>query len=89
MAKPFVEDRQRDNETLNEKIRSIDLSEDALATLRKSKKVRSNTVRTSKYNVVTFLPYNLFEQFSKKFANLYFLVIMGMQMITVISISNG
>ena len=32
---------------------------------------------------------NLFEQFSKKMANLYFLVIMFMQMIDKISISNG
>ena len=46
-------------------------------------------MRTSKYSILTFVPYNLFEQFTKKLANLYFLVIMGMQMITVISISNG
>ena len=72
-----------------QKIRSIDLSKEALTALRKSKNVRSNTVRTSKYNLLTFVPFNLFEQFTKKFANLYFLVIMGMQMITVISISNG
>ena len=51
--------------------------------------MRSNSVRTSKYSILTFLPFNLFEQFSKKLANLYFLVIMGMQMINVISISNG
>jgi len=57
--------------------------------MRKSKKVRSNTVRTSKYSIITFVPYNLFEQFTKKLANLYFLVIMFMQMIPVISISNG
>lgn len=35
--------------------------------------VPSNKISTSKYNVVTFLPMNLFEQFSKA-ANLYFLV---------------
>ena len=89
MAQPFVNDGLPTGAAPVEKIRSIDLSEEALTALRKSKKVRSNTVRTSKYNCLTFVPFNLFEQFSKKFANLYFLVIMGMQMITVISISNG
>lgn len=46
-------------------------------------------VRTSKYSWWSFLPRNLFEQFSTKMANMYFLVIMFMQMIEVISITNG
>ena len=51
--------------------------------------MRSNTVRTSKYTWYNFLFLNLFEQFTKKLANAYFLVIMFMQMIDIISISNG
>ena len=70
-------------------VREVDLSEAALQQLRSSGQVRSNTVRTSKYTWYNFLPINLFEQFSKKAANLYFLIIMFMQMIKVISISNG
>ena len=35
---------------------------------------RSNTIRTTKYTILTFLPKNLFEQFHR-FANWYFLFI--------------
>lgn len=35
--------------------------------------VSNNTIMTSKYNVLTFVPKNLMEQFSKP-ANVYFLV---------------
>ena len=38
----------------------------------------SNEIRTSKYSVFTFLPVNLFEQFMR-LANLYFLLIAGLQ----------
>ena len=48
----------------------------------------NNTVRTSKYNVFTFLPLNLLNQF-KKMANVYFLIISFMQTIKSISISDG
>jgi phospholipid-transporting ATPase len=48
----------------------------------------SNVVRTSKYNVFTFIPLNLLNQF-KKLANVYFLVISFMQTIKSISISDG
>eukprot|EP01116_Phalansterium_solitarium_P015668 TRINITY_DN3482_c0_g1_i4.p1 TRINITY_DN3482_c0_g1~~TRINITY_DN3482_c0_g1_i4.p1 ORF type:complete len:1118 (-),score=428.30 TRINITY_DN3482_c0_g1_i4:1315-4668(-) len=44
----------------------------------------SNTVRTSKYTVITFVPKNLFEQFMR-IANIYFLVIAGLQQIPNIS----
>jgi hypothetical protein len=37
-----------------------------------------NEIKTAKYNVLTFLPVNLFEQFSRV-ANLYFLVIAVLQ----------
>ena len=48
----------------------------------------NNTVRTSKYNIVTFLPLNILNQF-KKMANVYFLIISFMQTIKSISISDG
>jgi phospholipid-transporting ATPase len=47
-----------------------------------------NKIRTSKYTIWSFLPKNLYEQFSK-LANVYFLFITFMQMIPVISISGG
>jgi len=50
--------------------------------------VKDNVVRSSKYVWWTFLPINLFQQFSKA-ANVYFLLITVMQTIKVISISNG
>ena len=62
---------------------------DALIALRKSKSVRGNYVLSSKYTWWSFLPRNLFEQFLTKMANMYFLVIMFMQIIPQISISNG
>ena len=80
---------QQNPNSQQQNIREIDLDPAALQTLNHSKSVRSNSVRTSKYRWYTFVPLNLFEQFTKKLANLYFLIIMFMQMITVISISNG
>ncbi|XP_065672695.1 phospholipid-transporting ATPase ID isoform X3 [Hydra vulgaris] len=47
----------------------------------------SNFIKTSKYNIVTFLPLNLFEQF-RKAANLYFLfqiIIMSIPKITALN----
>jgi hypothetical protein len=49
---------------------------------------KSNKITTSKYNVLTFLPLNLMLQFSK-FANLYFLILMLMECIPLISDSGG
>jgi phospholipid-transporting ATPase len=49
---------------------------------------RLNGITTSKYTLLTFLPKNLYEQFSKA-ANVYFLIISFMQMIPIISISSG
>jgi len=51
-------------------------------------KLPKNGISTGKYNVFTFIPKNLMEQFSK-IANIYFLVIGIMQSIDVISVSNG
>ena len=44
----------------------------------------SNGIRTSKYNVLTFLPLNLFEQF-RRLANQYFLLIVLLQLIPGVS----
>ncbi|XP_038598456.1 phospholipid-transporting ATPase FetA-like isoform X2 [Tachyglossus aculeatus] len=44
----------------------------------------SNSIKTSKYNIVTFLPLNLFEQF-RRLANAYFLVLLVLQLIPQIS----
>lgn len=48
----------------------------------------NNTIRTAKYNLLSFLPLNLATQFSKA-SNLYFLLIAYMQTIKRISISGG
>ena len=50
--------------------------------------VPNNSISTSKYNVATFMPMNLFEQFSKV-ANMYFLLIAILQVIPDISNTNG
>ena len=47
-----------------------------------------NTIITSKYTALNFVPLNLFNQF-KKAANVYFLLIGFMQTIPSITISNG
>ncbi|XP_047740035.1 phospholipid-transporting ATPase ID-like [Hyalella azteca] len=43
-----------------------------------------NFIKTSKYTVINFVPYNLFEQF-QRLANFYFLVLLVLQLIPVIS----
>ncbi|KAH8922693.1 aminophospholipid-transporting P-type ATPase [Atractiella rhizophila] len=55
--------------------------------LNEQQKFRNNTVSTSKYNVVTFLPKFLFEQFSK-YANLFFLFTVIIQQIPGVSPTN-
>ncbi|KAK5605218.1 Phospholipid-transporting ATPase ID [Crenichthys baileyi] len=44
----------------------------------------NNAIRTSKYNIFTFLPLNLFEQF-RRLANAYFLFLLLLQLIPQIS----
>jgi len=46
--------------------------------------LQNNYIKTSKYRLLTFLPLNLFEQF-QRLANFYFLCLMLLQMISVIS----
>lgn len=47
----------------------------------------NNAVTTSKYNIITFLPKNLFEQF-QRLANAYFLFLLILQLIPQISSLN-
>ncbi|PAV85771.1 hypothetical protein WR25_25080 isoform B [Diploscapter pachys] len=47
-------------------------------------KYADNYIKTSKYNLVTFIPVNLFEQFSR-IANFYFLCLLILQLIPIIS----
>ncbi|KAK6045699.1 hypothetical protein COOONC_16796 [Cooperia oncophora] len=47
-------------------------------------KYAGNFIKTSKYNAITFIPQNLFEQF-QRIANFYFLVLMILQFIPQIS----
>jgi hypothetical protein len=49
---------------------------------------KNNTISTGKYNVLTFLPRNLQEQFSKM-VNFYYLVMMIMELFKPISDSGG
>lgn len=48
----------------------------------------SNEISTCKYNCVTFIPKNLFEQF-RKLANVYFLLIAILQVVPQTTVSNG
>ena len=48
--------------------------------------VQNNYISTSKYNVFTFLPKNLFEQF-RRIANAYFLCLLILQVIFLCYIS--
>ncbi|XP_027008475.2 phospholipid-transporting ATPase IC isoform X1 [Tachysurus fulvidraco] len=50
----------------------------------KKSKYSGNGIRTYKYNVITFLPLNLLEQF-KRAANFYFLILLILQIIPQIS----
>ena len=89
---PLPEDNRSDDkkpEQAQSVARVIDLEPEALAQLRKRRDITDNSVRTSKYTWWSFLIVNVWEQFTTKMANLYFLVIMFMQMIDQISISDG
>ncbi|XP_043577097.1 phospholipid-transporting ATPase IC isoform X1 [Chiloscyllium plagiosum] len=50
----------------------------------KTRKYAGNEIKTSKYNVVTFLPRNLFEQF-QRVANFYYLLIVILQAVPAIT----
>lgn len=48
----------------------------------------SNSIKTCKYNCLTFLPKNMYEQFQKS-ANVYFLIIAILQAVPQISVTDG
>ena len=48
----------------------------------------NNSIRTSKYTALNFLPMNFIEQFSKA-PNVYFLILILLQFIKAISITDG
>lgn len=45
---------------------------------------QNNYIKTSKYTLLTFVPYNLLEQF-QRIANFYFLILLLLQLIPAIS----
>lgn len=51
---------------------------------RRKRARESNRIRTTRYNVLTFLPKNLFEQFHRV-ANVYFAILIGLNWIPVIN----
>lgn len=54
--------------------RTIDIIRDGVTVREEQKAMADNSVVTSKYNPITFIPRSLFEQF-RRLANVYFLVI--------------
>ena len=51
---------------------------------RRKHAVQSNRIRTTRYNVLTFLPKNIFEQFHR-IANIYFAILIGLNWVPVIN----
>jgi hypothetical protein len=45
---------------------------------------QSNRIRTTRYNILTFLPKNIFEQFHRV-ANIYFAILIGLNWVPVIN----
>ena len=45
---------------------------------------QTNRIRTTRYNVLTFIPKNLFEQF-RRVANIYFAILIGLNWIPIIN----
>jgi len=45
---------------------------------------QTNRIRTTRYNILTFLPKNLFEQFHRV-ANIYFAILIGLNWIPIIN----
>jgi hypothetical protein len=51
---------------------------------RRQHKPQINRIRTTRYNILTFLPKNLFEQFHRV-ANIYFAILIGLNWVPVIN----
>ena len=65
---------------------SADLESSVWTTIKSRRKhhKQTNRVRTTRYNILTFLPKNLFEQFHR-FANIYFAILIGLNWVPVIN----
>jgi hypothetical protein len=48
------------------------------------RKYQTNCIRTTRYNIITFLPKNLFEQFHR-LANIYFVTIIALNWIPILN----
>ena len=79
MKDPLVDDH---NEISPPSERKIDLP------IENPKLYLPNSISTSKYNFLTFIPKNGYEQFSKS-ANIYFLIIAILQSVPQISVTGG
>ncbi|CAF1092684.1 unnamed protein product [Adineta steineri] len=51
---------------------------------RRTHSTKSNRIRTTRYNILTFIPKNLFEQFHR-IANIYFAILIGLNWVPVIN----
>jgi hypothetical protein len=51
---------------------------------RRKRNRETNRIRTTRYNIITFLPKNLFDQFHRA-ANIYFAILIGINWIPVLT----
>jgi len=51
---------------------------------RRKRTPQTNRIRTTRYNILTFLPKNLFEQFHRV-ANIYFAIVIGLNWIPIVN----
>jgi phospholipid-translocating ATPase len=51
---------------------------------RRNRTTQTNRIKTTRYNILTFLPKNLFEQF-RRVANIYFAILIGLNWIPIIN----
>ncbi|CAF3966959.1 unnamed protein product, partial [Adineta steineri] len=51
---------------------------------RRKRKLQTNRIKTTRYNILTFLPKNIFEQF-RRIANIYFAILIGLNWIPIVN----
>jgi hypothetical protein len=51
---------------------------------RRKRKPQTNRIQTTRYNILTFIPKNLFEQFHR-IANVYFAILIGLNWVPIIN----
>jgi hypothetical protein len=56
----------------------------AVKNRRRKQTPQTNKIKTTRYNILTFLPKNLFEQFHR-IANIYFAILIGLNWIPIIT----